>query len=378
MKRLFTLFIFLFAVIGLSNAQIESLIFEVNINGFTAPVWGEHPDFDLEVPSDVHYGLGEVEWKFYSGGSDYISLTPNDVFNREDGEYRMTVSLFAAKPYGFDMGNCTAYLNGDASICISMVTNYGLGLDVETFAYRVTKPAALSYHFEEGTLQGWTNIDADGDGNKWKIKYDNVNHSGHNSSSGLVISESWHETGALTPDNYLVSPEKGRYEQITFWACAQDESYPAEHFGVAVSTKSNTNAADFTTVLDWTMTAKQGTWYKYTVDLSSYAGKDIWVAIRHFGCSGKFILNIDDIELARANSVSETGENIMSVYPNPTRETIRIEGLETDAVIEIYNNLGALVKSVNVAVDEEINVSELASGVYMVRCGRQTTRFIKE
>ena len=107
----------------------------------------------------------------------------------------------------------------------------------------------------EGGLMDWTIIDADGDGFVWEYtSYVN----GHNGSAGCVISNSYdnNTSSALTPDNYLVSPTKAAYSQIHFWACAQDASWAAEHFGVAVSTGSNTSATGFTTVEEWTMTAK--------------------------------------------------------------------------------------------------------------------------
>ena len=44
-------------------------------------------------------------------------------------------------------------------------------------------------------------------------------------------------------------------------------------------------------------TRAQGNWYEYTVDLSAYAGQDIYVAIRHFNCSDMFYLDVDDITL---------------------------------------------------------------------------------
>ena len=163
------------------------------------------------------------------------------------------------------------------------------------------------FDFESG-MQGWTNIDADGDGNVWDMGTD----SGHN-STGYVTSESYiNYVGPLTPDNYLVSPNKAAYTTMSFWANAQDASYPSEHFGVAVSTTNNTDPSAFTTIQEWTMTAKssgvmgmgrdgemraQGTWYQYTVDLSAYAGQEIYVAIRHFDCTDWFRLNVDDIVL---------------------------------------------------------------------------------
>ena len=211
--------------------------------------------------------------------------------------------------------------------------------DITMYRYVAPLPpvvGATVYDFEDGTLQGWTNIDADGDGNVWVSStnpgiYHNSGVSlagtGHDASQAYVISGSYaNQTGqALTPDNYLVSPQISAENgaQIQFYACAQDASYAAEHFGVAVSTSGNTAAADFTTIQEWTMTAKgtqgrtvesehdirglrQGNWYLYTVDLSSYAGQDIYVAIRHFNCTDMFILNVDDITLATGGSKDET------------------------------------------------------------------------
>ena len=39
----------------------------------------------------------------------------------------------------------------------------------------------------------------------------------------------------------------------------------------------------------------QGNWYEYSVDLSSYAGQNVYLAIRHFNCSDYFYLDVDDV-----------------------------------------------------------------------------------
>ncbi len=181
-----------------------------------------------------------------------------------------------------------------------------------------------TYDFEDGTMMNWTSLDADGDGYGWVSSNDpgqyhnsgvNLAGTGHGASQAYVISGSWSNSAGipLTPNNFLISPVKAAYSQISFYACSQDLGYPAEHFGIAVSTTGNTSAANFTTIQEWTLTAKdagaksigrngdskdQGAWYNYNVDLSAYAGQDIWVAIRHFNCTDQFILNIDDITLA--------------------------------------------------------------------------------
>ena len=219
--------------------------------------------------------------------------------------------------------------------------------DITLYRYEAPLPpvvGATTYDFEDGTMQGWTTIDANNDGYDWVMGSQvggvylasgaSLAGSGHNSSNDLVCSGSFsNATGAaITPDNYLVSPllsaENGA--QIHFFACAQDASYAAEHFGVAVSTTTATASA-FTMVQEWTMTAKsdaaaevnsevrgtraQGAWYEYVVDLSSYAGQDIYVAIRHFNCNDQFILNVDDITLATGGSkLAPRGDRSLAHY----------------------------------------------------------------
>ena len=186
-------------------------------------------------------------------------------------------------------------------------------------------PGTTTYTFDNSTMEGWTTIDANNDGYDWVLGSEiggvylasgaSLAGSGHDASADLVCSGSYSNatSSAITPDNYLVAPAQINAQagaSISFYACAQDNSYAAEHFGVAVSTTTATASA-FTMVQEWTMTAKsapmaenagiirgtraQGSWYNYNVDLSSYAGQTIWVAIRHFNCNDQFILNVDDI-----------------------------------------------------------------------------------
>ena len=169
--------------------------------------------------------------------------------------------------------------------------------------------------FEYG-LGLWTGIDADGDGHGWYRSTGNSYAHGHDESEGFAASASWYSGTILTPDNYLVSPQVILGGSISFWARGEDASYAAEHFGVAVSTNSNTNPSDFTTIQEWTMTAKSGGnrtgysrdggnrdipggWYQYTVDLSTYAGQIGYVAIRHFNCTDMYRLNVDDITIVQ-------------------------------------------------------------------------------
>lgn len=152
--------------------------------------------------------------------------------------------------------------------------------------------------YVEGHLSGWKTIDADGDNHHWMLSPIGEGY-GHHHSNGVMMSYSYDNStqSALSPDNYLVSPRLTMTESnhyVRFFGSALDENYPADHFGLAVST-TGTVANDFAMIQDWTMTAKQGGWHEYTVDLNSYVGQDIYIAIRHYNSIDKFCLCIDDI-----------------------------------------------------------------------------------
>ncbi len=185
----------------------------------------------------------------------------------------------------------------------------------------------LIYDFEDGT-QGWTTFQGSTTSpNSWmhNTSYPTSNNNfntgyGNNSSNGFMLSESYisgSSSGAgtaVTPDNYLVSPQVRLGGSISFYAGARNTSYCAEKFSVMVSTTDNTNTASFTTVGTWTLSldAAGYTSTPYTVDLSAYAGQTGYVAIRHWDCYDQWFLCVDDITIVEgATVVVETPE------PNP-------------------------------------------------------------
>ncbi len=89
-----------------------------------------------------------------------------------------------------------------------------------------------------------------------------------------------------------------------------------------------------------------------------------------------------DIFLAaffESTGVDEGDLQHILLYPNPANDKIFIEGLEGEHDIMIYNAMGALVKTATVSSGQEIGISELSSGIYLVRIGlRHSIRFIKK
>ncbi|MBQ1430899.1 MAG: choice-of-anchor J domain-containing protein [Firmicutes bacterium] len=166
--------------------------------------------------------------------------------------------------------------------------------------------SVTTYTFEEG-LDGWTTIDADGDGHNWfwttdlssidayysELNWDEVDH--YHDSPGSVMSASYSNGfGELRPNNYLVSPKVELGGSISFYTCPLDDNYVNEKLGVFVSTGSNTNAADFVEVQSWTLTADH--WKQYTADLSAFSGEG-YVAIRHYDSYDVYMCMVDDITI---------------------------------------------------------------------------------
>ena len=181
----------------------------------------------------------------------------------------------------------------------------------------------LVYDFEDGTLQGWTLLKGNtgNSPNNWMHVNDYVrpayatSNYGHDSSDGWMLSESYISSSssgsgtAVTPDNYLVSPQIRLGGSIHFWVTDGNNDYGEEHFALLVSTTGNTSISDFTQIQEWTLLNKgnggtrtftDGTWYDYTVDLSAYNGMG-YLAFRHFNCTDQWILGLDDVTIVEGD-----------------------------------------------------------------------------
>ncbi len=350
----------------------DCVISSVNLTGFVEPALGSTVSYDLSVADD-NCQITYMEWTDYN-----YSLDEGDPFE-EDNYYYLYVELMPNTGCTVDADNLTFSFNGNPSLVDVLSSGYDAGYDViyifskdfyisgdkltphekagvkggfknlsnitladnnikgkiaarhikensKPFARFNNKAwgikgnrSSYSWGFENG-MSDFTTIDADGDGYCWALT-SSLGLTAH-SGSDAVMSQSYvNYVGPLTPDNYLVSPQITIGEDnctLKFWAGAQDPEFPAEHFGVAVSTTGFSTPADFTTIQEWTMTAKKGSaamnrtkkakvrgqnkatgnWYEYTVDLSAYVGQDIYFAIRHFNCTDNYILRVDDISLS--------------------------------------------------------------------------------
>ena len=158
----------------------------------------------------------------------------------------------------------------------------------------------FSEGFEDGVLPaGWTNIDADNDGNTW-VHNSTTFVDGHE-SDGAFVSFSKLNNAALTPDNWLVTPAipLAGNSTLTFWRMSSF-SAPQEHYGIFVSTTSATDLTSFTQVFEETLPSYH--WMEKTVDLSAYAGQTVYIAFRHYSCTNLLALILDDITVTTTSA----------------------------------------------------------------------------
>lgn len=193
--------------------------------------------------------------------------------------------------------------------------------------YRLYDADNMLWDFEDAQADdnalpgGWTSIDADGDGYMWY----HLNTDGEwncHSGSGHLTSASYQST-ALTPDNWLVSPQTKLFGQLSLWINAQDPEWPNEVFAVYVSTGDPTDVSSFVLISDEEMVAT-GEPTEYTFDLSQFDGQMGYVAVRHFNCTDNFRLNVDDVAVGYpwiyANGVDNTNYVINGLEAATTYE----------------------------------------------------------
>ena len=214
----------------------------------------------------------------------------------------------------------------------------------------------LSEDFNQGFPSTWYNVDADGDGNIWG-NFAMTGHSGAETDS-CATSKSYDGAteSALHPDNWLITPAvtipAGSYSMLSFWVCAQDASWPSEHYGVYVTTSNDyLNTNNYTLLFEETLDANggaraQGAWKQKTAVLNAYAGQTVHIAFRHFNCTDMFYINLDDVavEVITEPTLFVSPESLQftagSIGSNFGRKSFSVNGvlLSNDVTISLPEN----------------------------------------
>lgn len=189
--------------------------------------------------------------------------------------------------------------------------------------------APLQWHLTidnyEELIADWMTWDADGDGNNWGLAY-----ADDGEYNVAFYSASWSEGSALTPDNWLVSPEVKLGGKLSFNAWAANAAYSDEVFRVYITQNLEWESEDdFIAVSEDITTTGEVTRYEF--DLSEYEGTGFF-AIRHYNCTDQYELLVSDIDLDWPGSkpIPEWTE-IDGITQNP----YLLEGLEKETTYQL-------------------------------------------
>lgn len=134
------------------------------------------------------------------------------------------------------------------------------------------------------------------------------------------------------------------------------------HVEVLVSEAGNTKTADFKTVMSDTEMAylAENEWHHFEVDLSDYAGKRVYVAVRHTTISANAMAFFDDFTFTGVTDAQTDGLEAVQA------------GLGEQAQVEVYGLNGMLIATGRGAA----TLQSLDRGIYIVKVneqGRQQT-----
>ncbi len=194
-----------------------------------------------------------------------------------------------------------------------------------------------TYNFSTDPFNnGWTAIDADGDGLNWEYKAGRMKYMQSSSFDGEYD---------IDVENYLISPQmivnNGMIlsfdARITYEYDEEFGELP-ETFKVLLSTESNDNPSYFTVELgDYSITNNE--YETFEIDLSEYNGRSVYVAFYHYLKDvGSENLIIDNVEFVNENSF-EKGRGYLVSYQNE------------DNVAEFKGNLNYLAEGESYQID---------------------------
>jgi len=214
------------------------------------------------------------------------------------------------------------------SAAIEWVDNDDMGW---TLRYRpYVDPATISplwdlpYPGYENQIADFMIYDADGDGYNWGLAY-----SDDSQTDVCFYSSSYEDYTALTPDNWLITPEVGLGGTLKFKTWNRSAYYP-DMMAVYVCTNPEwTSLDEFELLKDNIMPGTDPETFE--IDLSAYTGTGC-IAFRHYNCYDQWSIYLDDIEVTVPDA-AEPAEWIVVEGLDDVNYTI--EGLNPETVYEV-------------------------------------------
>ncbi|MDR0207001.1 MAG: choice-of-anchor J domain-containing protein [Bacteroidales bacterium] len=236
----------------------------------------------------------------------------------------------------------------------------------------------------QGILPGeisncWINIDADGDTKKWFSLETNGTYYAISKSNDTTYGIS------LTPDNWLLTPPLV-INQSAYLTCkiggADSEQNGAEKYSILIST-TGIAPAEFIAVrtetlypsdyTEWLTGELTGYGVKtIKIPLSTYIGKQIHIAFRHWDCTNQKQLILSNIEVKEELSVPKVIDN-KSLIAWMVNDKLYVSELKIDDCLEVYSVMGKLLYSSKVTNDT-MSIKLNTRGIYIIKSGNSVKK----
>ena len=176
----------------------------------------------------------------------------------------------------------------------------------------------------EDQLEGWMSYDADGDGNGWGLAY-----SSDAQDDVCFYSASYANYTALTPDNWLFTPEVPLGGTLKFDAWQRSGSYPDKIMVYVCDNPEWESTDEFIAISEFIQPTGTDP-ESFELDLGAFEGMGV-IAFRHYDCTDQWAIYIDNIAVEVPDAVEPAEWTLCENVENP----YTIEGLTPETVYEV-------------------------------------------
>ena len=368
---------------------------EENAHSFAVPV-GEW--FEVKHLIDIDNGIADISingeqtfvWPFIYqdrliedgsmqlAGIQFKSITPEE---QTRSFYIDDLSMLYVQGQD-EVAGCT----DDDALNYNMEATLDNGLCEEnTSCVPVGLPFYEDFEEDEFLTHCWDNVDRDGDALRWAhLESEDI---GNNSLRAVGSSSFIDNVGSLDPDNLLRLPKLHIEENTTlsYFVKAKDANY-LDNYSILVYETENDSLIDEGEFVVFEETVPGEEYTQRIIDLSAFAGQEVYIGFRHHNDEDNYWIYLDDIYVyATPLSVFENKiQNTLSLHPNPASSSCYVTyatAVKEEVVIEIFNVQGQKMYTRNVfsvgTQVEHFNLSTLASGVYMMKVSSETNQGYK-
>ncbi|MGB0390675.1 MAG: T9SS type A sorting domain-containing protein [Salibacteraceae bacterium] len=362
----------------------------------TAPATGERPgnngniigiDYHSSFSfSHLDSGLYLTWEKGYHGvvtGNDGVTYTK---FDYPDSNLFCSINGFKALPENRGNGYVNLYTFGTSCVGNAIYSNFYDG----PFSVAYSDSVAIT------AFSSFTDVDRDSnitimsstDGYVWRIpwvngKPDSVIVDGNYDITSIAYAgnQTWYASSSSGRDNMFISIDSGKsfvqdttFEPSFSYPIINDMSFLSPESGIAVATSNGTRGEII----------MRGNWDPWTKWLSVKADYPL-KAVNLFGDSVAYVAGENGLmmktggKVDSTNSVIESEEQTITIYPNPTSTSFKIVGLEQAqlAQVDIVDNQGRTVLEFKTNKNQ-YDISELPKGLYWINVSTVNNHFVKQ